>query len=72
MRIAIGGIKLDAEQLGSLRTLRSQVVLAFKHCAASGRLLKNSRLRTGASGSYFCIIAATQQCWYSGARALAR
>jgi HD-like signal output (HDOD) protein len=32
------GIKLDAEQLGSLRTLRSQVVLAFKHCAASGRL----------------------------------
>ena len=31
-------IKLDAEQLGSLRTLRSQVVLAFKHCAASGRL----------------------------------
>jgi HD-like signal output (HDOD) protein len=33
-----GNIKLDAEQLGSLRTLRSQVVLAFKHCAASGRL----------------------------------
>ena len=32
------GIKLGAEQLGSLRTLRSQVVLAFKHCAASGRL----------------------------------
>ena len=32
------GIKLDAEQLGSVRTLRSQVVLAFKHCAASGRL----------------------------------
>jgi HD-like signal output (HDOD) protein len=32
------GIKLDAEQLGSLRTLRSQVILAFKHCAASGRL----------------------------------
>lgn len=31
------GIKLDAEQLGSLRTLRSQVVLAFKHCAASGK-----------------------------------
>jgi hypothetical protein len=33
-----GGIKLGAEQLGSLRTLRSQVVLAFKHCAGSGRL----------------------------------
>jgi transcriptional regulator with GAF, ATPase, and Fis domain len=33
-----GNIKLDAEQLGSLRTLRSQVVLAFKHCTASGRL----------------------------------
>jgi HD-like signal output (HDOD) protein len=32
------GIKLDAQQLGALRTLRSQVVLAFKHCAASGRL----------------------------------
>ncbi len=32
------GIKLDPQQLGSLRTLRSQVVLAFKHCAASGRL----------------------------------
>ena len=32
------GIKLDAEQLGSLRTLRSQVVLAFKQCAATGRL----------------------------------
>jgi HD-like signal output (HDOD) protein len=31
-------IKLDAEQLGALRTLRSQVVLAFKHCTASGRL----------------------------------
>lgn len=33
-----GAIKLNAEQLGSLRTLRSQVVLAFKHGAASGRL----------------------------------
>ena len=33
-----GTIKLNAEQLGSLRTLRSQVVLAFKHGAASGRL----------------------------------
>ncbi|MFK2890448.1 HDOD domain-containing protein [Dyella flagellata] len=33
-----GAIKLSAEQLGSLRTLRSQVVLAFKHGAASGRL----------------------------------
>lgn len=32
------GIRLNAEQLGSLRTLRSQVILAFKHCAASGRL----------------------------------
>lgn len=32
------GIKLSAEQLGSLRTLRSQVVLAFKTCGASGRL----------------------------------
>jgi len=31
------GIKLSAEQLGSLRTLRSQVVLAFKISAASGR-----------------------------------
>jgi HD-like signal output (HDOD) protein len=30
-------IKLSAEQLGSLRTLRSQVVLAFKISAASGR-----------------------------------
>jgi HD-like signal output (HDOD) protein len=35
---ARNGIKLDAEQLGSLRTLRSQVVLAFKTSAASGRL----------------------------------
>ncbi|RUL75214.1 HDOD domain-containing protein [Dyella choica] len=33
-----GAIKLSPEQLGSLRTLRSQVVLAFKHGAASGRL----------------------------------
>jgi hypothetical protein len=33
-----GAIKLNPEQLGSLRTLRSQVVLAFKHGAASGRL----------------------------------
>jgi len=32
------GIKLSAEQLGLLRTLRSQVVLAFKTCAASGRM----------------------------------
>jgi HD-like signal output (HDOD) protein len=32
------GIKLNAEQLGSLRTLRSQVVLAFKTCGATGRL----------------------------------
>lgn len=31
------GIKVDAEQLGLLRTLRSQVVLAFKHCGASNR-----------------------------------
>jgi HD-like signal output (HDOD) protein len=31
------GIKIDAEQLGLLRTLRSQVVLAFKHSATSGR-----------------------------------
>lgn len=31
------GIKIDADQLGLLRTLRSQVVLAFKHCASSGR-----------------------------------
>lgn len=30
-------IKINAEQLGLLRTLRSQVVLAFKHCAASAR-----------------------------------
>ena len=33
-----GGIKLDAEQLGALRTLRSQVVLAFKTCGAGARL----------------------------------
>jgi GAF domain-containing protein len=32
-----GGIKLDAEQLGALRTLRSQVVLAFKTCGAAAR-----------------------------------
>jgi hypothetical protein len=32
------GIKLNAEQLGSLRTLRSQAVLALKISAASGRL----------------------------------
>lgn len=31
------GIKIDAEQLGLLRTLRSQVALAFKHGGASGR-----------------------------------
>lgn len=31
------GIKIDAEQLGLLRTLRSQVVLAFKHCGTSNR-----------------------------------
>jgi hypothetical protein len=31
------GIKIDAEQLGLLRTLRGQVVLAFKHCGSSGR-----------------------------------
>jgi hypothetical protein len=30
-------IKIDAELLGLLRTLRSQVVLAFKHSAASSR-----------------------------------
>ncbi len=29
------GIKIDAEQLGLLRTLRGQVVLAFKHCGSS-------------------------------------
>jgi HD-like signal output (HDOD) protein len=29
------GIKIDSEQLGLLRTLRSQVVLAFKHCGTS-------------------------------------
>ncbi len=33
-----GAIKLRPEELGSLRTLRSQVVLAFKHGAASGRV----------------------------------
>jgi len=32
------GIKLTAEQLGFLRTLRSQVVLAFKISAATPRL----------------------------------
>ena len=32
-----GAIKLDAEQLGALRTLRSQVVLAFKTCGAAAR-----------------------------------
>jgi HD-like signal output (HDOD) protein len=31
------GIKIDAEQLGLLRTLRGQVVLAFKHCSSPGR-----------------------------------
>ena len=31
------GIKIDAEQLGLLRTLRGQVVLAFKHCSSSSR-----------------------------------
>jgi HD-like signal output (HDOD) protein len=31
------GIKIDAEQLGLLRTLRGQVVLAFKHCSSAGR-----------------------------------
>jgi GAF domain-containing protein len=31
------GIKIDAEQLGLLRTLRGQVVLAFKHSATPGR-----------------------------------
>lgn len=31
------GIKIDAEQLGLLRTLRGQVVLAFKHCSSSPR-----------------------------------
>jgi hypothetical protein len=31
------GIKLDPEQLGSMRTLRSQVVLAFKHCGSLAR-----------------------------------
>lgn len=31
------GIKIDADQLGLLRTLRSQVVLAFKHSGAAGR-----------------------------------
>lgn len=31
------GIRIDAEQLGLLRTLRSQVALAFKHCGTSSR-----------------------------------
>lgn len=31
------GIKINAEQLDLLRTLRTQVVLAFKHCGASSR-----------------------------------
>jgi hypothetical protein len=31
------GIKIDAEQLGLLRTLRGQVVLAFKHCSSPSR-----------------------------------
>jgi hypothetical protein len=31
------GIKIDAEQLGLLRTLRGQVVLAFKHCGSASR-----------------------------------
>jgi HD-like signal output (HDOD) protein len=31
------GMKISPEQLGLLRTLRSQVVLAFKHCATSGQ-----------------------------------
>jgi HD-like signal output (HDOD) protein len=31
------GIKINAEQLGLLRTLRSQVALAFKHCGGSSR-----------------------------------
>jgi HD-like signal output (HDOD) protein len=31
------GINIDAEQLGLLRTLRGQVVLAFKHCGSSSR-----------------------------------
>lgn len=31
------GIKIDGDQLGLLRTLRSQVALAFKHGAPSGR-----------------------------------
>lgn len=30
-------IKIDAEQLGLLRTLRSQVVLAFKNCSSGSR-----------------------------------
>ncbi len=33
-----GGIRIGAEQLGSLRTLRSQVVLAFKHSSGAGRV----------------------------------
>lgn len=32
-----GGIKIGAEQLGLLRTLRSQVVLAFKDCAGRSK-----------------------------------
>jgi GAF domain-containing protein len=31
------GLRISVEQLGLLRTLRSQVVLAFKHSAASSR-----------------------------------
>ncbi|MGH8179188.1 MAG: HDOD domain-containing protein [Steroidobacter sp.] len=31
------GIKIAPEQLGMLRTLRSQVTLAFKHCGAASR-----------------------------------
>jgi hypothetical protein len=31
------GIRISAEQLGLLRTLRSQVVLAFKHCGGASR-----------------------------------
>lgn len=32
-----GGIKIDPQELGLLRTLRSQAVLAFKHAAAAAR-----------------------------------
>jgi hypothetical protein len=32
------GIRINAEQLDLLRTLRSQVVLAFQHSAAAGRV----------------------------------